>query len=783
LLERVREGCLDAYSHQEMPFEKLVEELRPPRDPGRNPIFDILFNVADASERTLALTGCDIVKITQPAPEAKFDIVLHAPEIEGRIELAAVYNTALFREQRIALLLEQWATLLEQATKTPELPISQLSLVTDSSRRLLPDPTEILDNKWEGTIHEILSEQARRSPDSIAVIDLEERWTYREVDEASNSLAHALIAAGVEPTEIVAIYAERNASLVIAIFGALKAGASFLILDPAYPNARTLDYLRIAQPKGWLQVGSNGQPPEDLLNYLSSSDLRCRIILPAAKNDLLQSLTHFANISPEISITPDDPAYVAFTSGSTGEPKGVICRHGPITHFLPWQEKAFGLTENDRFAMLSGLAYSHLHRDVFTAIYLGATIYIPSPSEARSPDQLANWLGKNAITVLHLTPALGQLLLASAGTHLPSVGRVFFGGDILTLDEVAQIRGLAPNAIVGSFYGATETQRAVGYYEIPDGDILNNRASKKTVALGRGIKDVQLLVLNKSGQLAGIDELGELFVRSPHLAAGYIRDDNRTQRMFIINPFTHDPSDRLYRTGELGQYLPDGNVEWGGRNDRRVNIRGFRVELEEIESVLKRHPTVVNAAVVLQKFDEAQPDNQKSKFPNPKSDSSLVAYISADQKPQSLEDLLHSYLSARLPDYMLPAHFVILSSLPLTPNGKINYRALPPMRFSVNDTATAPRNDIEVKLQAIFAEVLGHPDIAIDDNFFRIGGHSLLAARAAVRIGDSFGVNLALSAFLETPTISALATKVSLLFSPGQTYTESDKDEREEFEL
>jgi amino acid adenylation domain-containing protein len=800
LLQRIRETCLDAYSHQEMPFEKLVEELRPPRDPAHNPIFDILFNVADTSERTLALTGCDIVRLPPPAPEAKFDIVLHAPEIDGKIELVAVYDMALFREQRIALILEQWATLLEQATTNPELPISVLSLVRESSHVLLPDPTEILDDKWEGAIHEILSEQARRSPDSIAVVDLEERWTYREVDEASNRLAHALTVAGIEPKDTVAIYAQRNASLVIAIFGVLKAGASFLILDPAYPSARTFDYLRIAQPKGWLQVTGGGEPSQDLLNYLDNLDLRCRMFISATKTDLLKTLSPFPNDRVSISINADNPAYIAFTSGSTGGPKGVICRHGPITHFLPWQQEAFGLTENDRFAMLSGLAYSHLHRDVFTAIYLGAMIYIPSPSEARSPDQLTNWLKDNTITVLHLTPALGELLLTGIETRLPSIRRVFFGGDILSMSEVTRIRELAPNAIVGSFYGATETQRAVGYYEITAGDTLDNRLSKKTVPLGRGIKDVQLLVLNKSGHLAGIGELGEIFVRSPHLAASYISDEERTRQMFVTNPFTNDPADRLYRTGELGRYLPDGNVEWVGRNDRRVNIRGFRVELEEIESVLKSHPTVKNAAVVLQEFKDesytkskieietlksgdSDSDNRKSKIQNLKCDSRLVAYIAADEEPQSLEDLLHSYLSARLPEYMLPAHFVILSSLPLSPNGKIDYRALPPMRFSADDTGTAPRNDIEVKLQAIFAEVLGRPDIRIDDNFFRIGGHSLLAARAAVRIGDAFGVNLALSAFLETPTVVGLASKIASLFSTGQPSTESDKDKREEFDL
>jgi amino acid adenylation domain-containing protein len=800
LLQCVRDVCLDAYTHQEMPFEKIVEELRPLRDPGHNPIIDILFNVADISERALALTGCEVIKLPPPNPEAKFDIVLHAPEKDGQIELVAVYNTALFCEERISLLLEQWATLLDQAVNNAELPISRLSLLTESSRAALPDPTEALDDKWEGAIHEILTKQARCKPDSLAVVDSEQSWSYGELDEASSRLANALIQARVQPQHTVAIYAARNSSLVVALFGILKAGAAFLILDPAYPLARTLDYLRIAQPKGWLQPAGDGEPPQELLSFLETMDLRCRMTLPRSKNEMLQTWTRVANYETGIRVGGGNPAYIALTSGSTGEPKGVVCRHGPITHFLPWQKEAFGLNENDRFAMLSGLAYSHLHRDVFTAIYLGATIYIPSPSQARSPNQLANWLKQNAITVLHLTPALGQLLLTGTETRLPAVRRVFFGGDVLPMNEVRQIRQLAPDAIVGSFYGATETQRAVGYYEITEDTALTDRESNRTVPLGQGIQDVQLLVLDKSGQLAGIGELGELFVRSPHLAAGYLGDDERTRQMFVTNPYTADASDRLYRTGELGRYLPDGNVEWAGRNDRRVNIRGFRVELEEIESVLKGHPTVKEAAVIMQEVElpssetpkSETSENRKSKtctepsrsIENPKSDLRLVAYVvCTEEDSQSLRDLLHAYISSKLPVYMIPAHFVILSSLPVSPNGKVDCRALPPFRFFADSAAAAPRNDIEVKLQAIFAEVLGRADIGIDDNFFRVGGHSLLAARAAVRIGDAFGVSLALSTFLEAPTVMGLATRVASLISSGQIDIASDKDEREEFDL
>ena len=516
-------------------------------------MFDILFNVADTSERVLALSGCDIARFASSPQQAKFDLVLHAPEINGRIELAAVYNTALFKEERIVFLLEQWATALDQAVTVPELPISRLSLSTESSRAALPDPTQKLDYIWNSAIHRILGEQARRSPNSVAVIDPQDNWTYGEIDEAANRLSNALITARVQPKDVVAIYAERNASLVIAIFSILKAGATFLILDPAYPPARTIDYLRAAQPKGWLQL-SRIDDRDELASYLDALDLHCRMKIPNAKSELLQSLAYFADSAPDIRVGADDPAYIAFTSGSTGEPKGVVCRHGPITNFLPWQKEAFGFTENDRFAMLSGLAYSHLHRDVFTCVDLGATIFIPSPTEARSPDQLATWLERNAITVLHLTPALGQLLTTGMKTRLPSLRRVFFGGDVLTMLDVARIGELAPNAVIGSFYGTTETQRAVGYYEITDADLVDERMSNKAVPLGKGIKDVQLLVLNKSGQLAAVGELGEIFVRSPHLAAGYLGDDALMQRMFIISPFTNDPADRLYRTGELGRY-------------------------------------------------------------------------------------------------------------------------------------------------------------------------------------------------------------------------------------
>ncbi|HWH78711.1 MAG TPA: AMP-binding protein, partial [Candidatus Binatus sp.] len=487
LLRRVREVCLDAYTHQDVPFEKVVEVIRPRREAGRNPLFDILFNVADISERTLTLAGCEVTKLAQVNQAAKFDLVLSAPEAAGKIELGVVYDTALFREGSIMHLLEQFACLLGQIVNKPESPIGDYSLVTDAVCAELPDPNEALDDSWQGAIHESLTIQTRRSPAKLAVVDPEQGWTYAELDQSADKLANGFIASGIQPTDLIAIFAHRSSSLVVALFGVLKAGASFLILDPAYPAARAIDYLRIAQPKGWLQLEGNGELPDELSTYLDRLKLRCQMKIAQSKANLLDALSAFANSEPPTSVTANDPAYVAFTSGSTGKPKGVVCRHGPITHFLPWQKDAFQLSHSDRFAMLSGLAYSHLHRDVFTALYLGATVYIPDPSAVRSPEHLARWLEQNAITVLHLTPALGQLLLTSCDAHLPSVRRVFFGGDTLTGEMVASVRRLAPNAIIGSFYGATETQRAVGYFEIPNGLPGEEVEALKNIPLGRAL--------------------------------------------------------------------------------------------------------------------------------------------------------------------------------------------------------------------------------------------------------------------------------------------------------
>jgi amino acid adenylation domain-containing protein len=786
LLKRVREVCLGAYTHQDLPFEKIVEAINPNRDLSRNPLFQIMFNMADVSERVLQLAGCEVIKESFFDPEAKFDLTLYAPEKAGAIELAIVYNADLFSELRTAAMLEQFRHLLSQIAEKPQVTIGEYSLAVPSTLVFLPDPTEFLDDSWEGPIHAYVTEWAERARNRIAVVDADETWTYGELDARSNQLAYRLIARGIQPKDTVAIFAHRSAPSVLALLGVLKAGAAFVILDPAYPAARLSAYLRVARPKGWIHMDAAGELAEEIVRCLDTLDLSCRVNLPVAKQAIADLLREQPESQPCAVVGANDPAYIAFTSGSTGEPKGVLSRHGPITHFLPWQKDAFDLRETDRFCMLSGLAYNHLHRDIFTSIYLGASLHIPEPEKARDPVRLMEWLEQNEITILHLTPALGQLLLTAGERTVPFVRRVFFGGDVLTKGEIVAIHKCAPNAKIGSFYGATETQRAVGYYEIPEDFSAQGDDGTRAIPLGRGIKDVQLLVLNSAGQLAGVGEIGELYLRSPHLAEGYIGDEELTRHRFLINPFTNRPNDRLYRTGELGRYLPNGNVEWAGRNDRQVNIRGFRVELAEIETVLKQHPAVKNAAVVARELDEPNPDNLKSAIENPKSETRLFAYVAAEQDGPEFIDLLRSFLSAKLPDYMVPAHFRILEGLPFSPNGKIDYQALPLPIQSPSSSAgsfDAPQTEIEQKLSQIFAQVLGREKVGMNENFFRLGGHSLLAAQAAARIREVFGVELELRAFLEAPVVAAIAKQLALKLKARNTMPTGDDTDREEIEL
>jgi amino acid adenylation domain-containing protein len=665
-------------------------------------------------------------------------------------------------------MLQQYQYLLEQIAENPEQRIDDYSLVTPSAQRLLPDPTATLDDSWHGAVHEIFARYAVTYPDKWAVEDIHGAWSYQHLNERSNRLAHYLLAQGLQREDIVAVYAQRNASLVWALLGILKAGAAFLVIDPVHPVQRIRDYLDIAAPKALIEITEGPQLNPEIAEVVERFPLQTHIILPrltiAPASDFLLD---YRNDNPDVKVAADDLAYIIFTSGSTGTPKAVMGRHGPLTHFLPWVKDCFGLSEDDHFSFLSSLSTNKLQREIFTALSLGGTLHMPDAGDIGNFGRLDAWMRTREITTVHLTPAMTQLLDETAREPIPTVRHVFFGGDLLQMRDVDAARRLMPNAEIVNFYNSSETQRGGGYKVF-----VREEAStyKDIPPLGCGVKDVQLLVINKNGQLAGVGEIGEIYVRSPHMARGFLGDEELTKARFITNPFTGIENDRVHRTGEQGRYLPNGEVEFVARSENRFSIRGFRVELGEIETALGSHPAVAQAVVV---GCESPSEH-------------LVAYYSLKKGLSTTISEIRDFLGKRLPKYMVPAKIIFLESVPLTPTGKVDRRALPAADYhsrpELETSFVAPRTAVEEELAKIWTEVLTLDQIGIHDSFFDLGGHSLLATQVISRVLNTLQVELPLRSFFEVPTVAGLAKLIETIrwITQGARDTIEIKDEREQ---
>lgn len=749
LLERVRAVCTAAFANQEVPFEQVIQDLQPVRDARRTPFFQIFFNMLSFDEPLPDLgVGAEFVQLSDP--DAKFDLTLYLQELDGGIQLSLVYNRLLFSEARMAELLRQYEGLLRQATRAPKQRLSLFSLLTEEARAVLPDPAQPLSTAWEGFVFERLDTWAKERPSHPAVSDPDTRWSYADLARGSSRLANFLIARGVQPGDVVAIYAHRCAGLVCALMGVLKAGAVVCILDPRYPPARLQQYVETASPKGWLTV-PDVDLPQTLHDALQAAAPDCRLRLPNDPDAVQALLATYSSQAPRVALRPDDIASLNFTSGSTGRPKGVAGRHRSLTHFYPWMAQTFHLSAGDRFSMLSGLGHDPLQRDIFTALWLGAEICVPDAEQMWQPGYLAAWMRDAGVTVTHLVPAMVPLLTAvSTDTTLQALRRALFVGEPLTRATSDRLQQLAPNATIVNLYGTSETQRAVSYHVVaPRAAAATGEAPepKREIALGRGMPGAQLLVLTPQQTLAGLGELGELYVRSPHLAAGYWGDAEATAARFVQNPWGSDPLDRLYRTGDYGRFLPGGDVEFAGRMDDQANIRGFRVEMREIEHALLEIPTVGAAAVTTTRQQSAD---------------RLVAYVTpaagqADLDVRQVQD----HLRAHLPAPMVPTTVVVLDVLPLTPNGKIDWDALPPPAAATPRARhAAPRDPIEQLLADIWQDLLHHSDVGVYDDFFALGGHSILAIQMFGRLRDALGVELNPGLLFRHATIAELADRV-----------------------
>jgi amino acid adenylation domain-containing protein len=734
VLRRVRQSTLDAYSHQDLPFEKLVEELHPERSLHRTPLFQVFFNMLNTAGEELRLPELHVEWIAPPAIDSKFDLTLYArPRPEG-VLLTAVYNSELFHAARIEEFLAQFERFLTVVAADPDRRADQVSLITASAERSLPDPMRPLGSTIGPPLHERFAEQATRTPNQVAVADPNESWTYAELETRSNQLAHRLLELGVAPGNLVAIYAHRSASLVWAMLGVWKAGAAFVLLDPALPTVRLIDSLKQARPRVWLELAAAGSPPKPIVEFLATQSALGKITLPSrSRATASRFLADRPPGAPSVSLTPESLAYVAFTSGSTGTPKGILGTHGPLSHFVPWHVETFELSAQDRFSLLSGLAHDPLLRDLFTPLAIGATLVIPDPDELAST-RLADWLARERITIAHLTPALGQVLARGSSSNSspitsPDVRWLFFGGDRLTRRDVEAARAWAPNAQCVNFYGTTETPQAMGWHRAAaDSDL-----APEVYPVGNGIRGAQILVLNRAGAHCGVGELGEIHVRTPHLSRGYLDDPALTQERYLTNPFSGQAEDRMYRTGDLGRYRIDGTVDFVGRADEQVKIRGHRIEPAEIEAILRHHDHVGDALALVQGADPAS--------------SRLVAYVVArnGQRPDPRD--LRTFLRERLPEFMIPSAYVVLDRMPLTANGKIDRSALPAPESRAVESASVddqsmPRTPAEKMIASVWQELLQVDRVTTYDNFLDLGGHSLLGLEVIARVKRQHGVEI-----------------------------------------
>jgi amino acid adenylation domain-containing protein/non-ribosomal peptide synthase protein (TIGR01720 family) len=753
VLARVREATLGAYAHQDVPFERVLDALRIPRSLGHAPVFQVMVNYQNFGERSDLPAGLEARPFGGGgAPVTKVDLTLYAAETPRGLGLTLVYAAELFDDALMRELLEQTAHVLAQAVDDPARPAGALSLRTPESDALLPDPAAPLDRGWRGSVPALFAARAAERPGAVAVEDPRERWTYAELDAATARLARRLAEGGVAPGDTVAIWAHRSAALPRALVGALRAGTAFVALDPAYPPARLAEYVRIAAPRGFLRIDAAGPVPPEVEAALAEF-APVTVTLGARTGAGIDGVDGLADVSPdapEVEIGPDSLAYLSFTSGTTGTPKAVMGRHGSLTHFTPWLAERFALTAEDRYSLLSGLAHDPLHRDVFTPLQLGAAVVAPDPEEMGTPGYLGEWMAAAGVTVAHLTPAMGQVLAEAAeldddgggAGSLPALRRAFFVGDVLMRGDVARLRRLAPGVTVINYYGSTETQRAVSHHVVdPDA----GPDAKPIIPLGRGIPDVQLLVRTGAGALAGIGELGEVWLRSPHVALGYRGDPELTAARFVRNPWTSEPGDAMYRTGDLGRYTPAGEVEPAGRADQQVKVRGFRIELGEVEAALAKHPAVREAVALARGEGDAK---------------RLVAWLTSatGERPAARE--LREHLRALLPDFMVPSAFAWLDALPLTPNGKVDRRALPDPAAPASPVPTTPRTPTEEVIAEIWAEVLGVESVGVEDDFFLLGGHSLRATQVLARVKRTLGVEVPLRVLFENPTVAGLAAWV-----------------------
>jgi amino acid adenylation domain-containing protein len=704
LLSHVKQTTLDAYAHQAWPFDALMEELNLQRDLSRNALFDVMVVLQHQSDISLetALADLQIRNMEAPRELSKFDLQFNFIEERDTIGVGITYNTDIYDRDMMVQLLDNFEQLLEGITTGPDKPIATLKYLNAPAEQMILGFNKTTPVPAPSTVTAAFKRQAANTPDATALVFENTVLTYSMLDAASDRLAIYLRNTHqLKPGELAAIKLERSEWMIIALLGILKAGAAFVPIDPAYPQER-IDHIL--------------------------TDSNCRVVID--KEVLDQYLDGNIAIKGDLEDvnTPGHLAYVIYTSGSTGRPKGVMVAHGALHNYISAIGREYDISHHDRILQVSNFAFDAAIEQIMLSIFNGAALYVISQSLATNTDELSDYISANEITHLHSVPTLLQHIDYKKATSLT---RVVSAGENCPASLPQRV---GDNIAFYNKYGPTEATISATVYRV------GSAKDKLThVPIGHPLSNSRVYILNGHGQLQPVGVPGEICIGGHSLAQGYLNQPDLTAAKFINDPY--QPGKLMYCTGDVGKWLPDGNIVFIGRKDDQVKVRGHRIELGEITIVLEQHKHI--EAAVVTAFKEAGGDN------------TLAAYI-VNELPVDVTEL-RNWLGTKLPHYMVPAHFVQLDALPLLPNGKLNKKALPaPEATGTNTPYIAPRNEIEIQLAQLWQQVLGLEQVGVQHNFFELGGHSLNATRLVSLVQKHFGVSVNIKDVFLNPTIETV---------------------------
>ncbi|EOT7441318.1 non-ribosomal peptide synthase/polyketide synthase [Pseudomonas aeruginosa] len=747
LLQQTRVAALGAQSHQDLPFEQLVEALQPERSLSHSPLFQAMYNhqnLGSAGRQSLAaqLPGLSVEDLSWGAHSAQFDLTLDTYESEQGVHAEFTYATDLFEAATVERLARHWRNLLEAVVAEPRRRLGDLPLLDAEERATLLQRSRLPASEYPAGqgVHRLFEAQAGLTPDAPALLFGEERLSYAELNALANRLAWRLREEGVGSDVLVGIALERGVPMVVALLAVLKAGGAYVPLDPQYPADR-LQYM--IDDSGLRLLLSQ----QSVLARLPQSDGLQSLLL-----DDLERLVHgYPAENPDLPEAPDSLCYAIYTSGSTGQPKGVMVRHRALTNFVCSIARQPGMLARDRLLSVTTFSFDIFGLELYVPLARGASVLLASREQAQDPEALLDLVERQGVTVLQATPATWRMLCDSERVDLLRGCTLLCGGEALAEDLAARMRGLS--ASTWNLYGPTETTIWSARFRLGE---------EARPFLGGPLENTALYILDSEMNPCPPGVAGELLIGGDGLARGYHRRPGLTAERFLPDPFAADGS-RLYRTGDLARYRADGIIEYLGRIDHQVKIRGFRIELGEIETRLLEQDSVREAVVVAQP-GVAGPTLVAYLVPT---EAALVGAESARQ--QELRSALKNSLLAVLPDYMVPAHMLLLENLPLTPNGKINRKALPlPDASAVRDAHVAPEGELERAMAAIWSEVLKLGHIGRDDNFFELGGHSLLVTQVVSRVRRRLDLQVPLRTLFEHSTLRAYAQAVAQLAPAAQ---------------